>query len=268
VPLTPLTQIALNDPSMFATPNNNKDTPYQLPSNSFLQHLNRPPPDDSPTVVRTTLADDNHNKKPQMTLKEQERAIDKLTKDNFNLKLKISFLEERMVNNSPENMEQVFKENVENKVKIQQLEVELDRRQKLLVETKMLIDHLQMQAMAAQRQKGGELDADAHKELMHLRKEVAQLRQANAWSDIHERELVYQQRDEAEARLDEAQQEFALLEAKVGELDAENGALHDELQDAKDLASRAEQLQNVQHPPLSEVCSKTHICATKWPSIN
>lgn len=66
----------------------------------------------------TPVKDDLSVKTQQtpMTLKEQEKIIDKLSKDNFNLKLKISFLEERMTDLSPENMESALKEVISHSV--------------------------------------------------------------------------------------------------------------------------------------------------------
>ncbi|KAI9227976.1 MAG: spindle associated, partial [Piptocephalis tieghemiana] len=73
-------------------------------------------------------------KQAPLTLKEQESVIDHLTKDNFNLKLKISFLEERLMDMSPENMEKVLKENVEFKVRLQMVNSELESKNKLLMQ--------------------------------------------------------------------------------------------------------------------------------------
>ncbi|CAG8646823.1 7490_t:CDS:2, partial [Acaulospora colombiana] len=46
----------------------------------------------------------------QMTLKEQERVIDEIKKENFSLKMKVYFLEERLSKLGPDEMERALKE--------------------------------------------------------------------------------------------------------------------------------------------------------------
>ncbi|KAF9922576.1 hypothetical protein FBU30_007311 [Linnemannia zychae] len=80
-----------------------------------------------------------------MTLKEQEKIIDELKKDGFELKLKIYFLEERLAKISPENADQALKENIEMKVKLQSVYSELKQYKRLLMEAQAAIEALQAQ---------------------------------------------------------------------------------------------------------------------------
>ncbi|ORZ40957.1 hypothetical protein BCR44DRAFT_65439 [Catenaria anguillulae PL171] len=53
-----------------------------------------------------------------MTLKEQEQVIDSLRKENYQLRMKIYFLEDRLGNMAPQHMNEALKENVELRVQL------------------------------------------------------------------------------------------------------------------------------------------------------
>ncbi|KAG0046642.1 hypothetical protein BGZ83_008212 [Gryganskiella cystojenkinii] len=80
-----------------------------------------------------------------MTLKEQEKVIDDLNKENFSLKLKIYFLEERLAKISPEHVDQALQENIDMKVKLQTLHSESKQYKRLLMEAHAAIEALQSQ---------------------------------------------------------------------------------------------------------------------------
>ncbi|KAG0067799.1 hypothetical protein BGZ89_005670 [Linnemannia elongata] len=80
-----------------------------------------------------------------MTLKEQERIIDELKKEGFELKLKIFFLEERLAKISPEHVDQALQENIDMKVKLQTMYSELKQYKRLLMEAHAAIEALQAQ---------------------------------------------------------------------------------------------------------------------------
>ncbi|GBB97295.1 hypothetical protein RclHR1_02960008 [Rhizophagus clarus] len=92
----------------------------------------------------------NNNPRPnapsrnaQMTLKEQEKVIDEIKKENLNLKMQIYFLEERINKMSPDGMERALKENVDLKMQNQELMTTLKQRDKLLGEAENAIQALQ-----------------------------------------------------------------------------------------------------------------------------
>ncbi|KAF9349514.1 hypothetical protein BGX26_012195 [Mortierella sp. AD094] len=87
----------------------------------------------------------NTGKPATMTLKEQEKVIDELNKQNFSLKLKVYFLEERLAKLSPEHADQAANENIELKVKLQTLLSELKQYKRLLMEAHAAIEALQAQ---------------------------------------------------------------------------------------------------------------------------
>ncbi|KAI7860171.1 microtubule associated-domain-containing protein, partial [Circinella umbellata] len=69
-----------------------------------------------------------------LTLKEQEKTIDILNKENFGLKLKCYFLEKRLDDISPDQVDNALKENVDLKVTIQTLTQELKRYKKMILD--------------------------------------------------------------------------------------------------------------------------------------
>ncbi|CAH1761916.1 3981_t:CDS:10 [Entrophospora sp. SA101] len=83
----------------------------------------------------------------QMTLKEQERVIDEIKKENFGLKMKIYYLEERQNKNNmaPEEMENALKENLEIKLQNHELKLEFSRYKKLYSESEKEVEALRKQ---------------------------------------------------------------------------------------------------------------------------
>lgn len=62
------------------------------------------------------------------------QVIDELKKDNFSLKLKLHFYEQRLEKLAPSSVEQALRENIQLKVEFQTLRTELKRYKKLLLE--------------------------------------------------------------------------------------------------------------------------------------
>ncbi|KAH9466416.1 hypothetical protein Pst134EB_001473 [Puccinia striiformis f. sp. tritici] len=90
-------------------------------------------PPSSPEASRLERA--NH-----LTLREQEKVIDEVKKENFNLKLKIYFLEDRLAKLAPDQVDLALKENVEIKVEFQTVRQELKRYKRLLLEAERAIE--------------------------------------------------------------------------------------------------------------------------------
>ncbi|XP_053324599.1 myomegalin isoform X1 [Spea bombifrons] len=66
------------------------------------------------------------------TLREFEKHLNDLKKENFSLKLRIYFLEERIQQKYEENSDNVYKRNIELKVEVESLKQELQEKQQLL----------------------------------------------------------------------------------------------------------------------------------------
>ncbi|XP_054249304.1 CDK5 regulatory subunit-associated protein 2 [Indicator indicator] len=76
------------------------------------------------------------------TMKDYENQISDLKKENFNLKLRIYFLEERMQQKFDGPTEDIYKINIELKVEIESLKRELQEREKLLIKASKAVESL------------------------------------------------------------------------------------------------------------------------------
>lgn len=80
-----------------------------------------------------------------MTLKEQEKLIDEMKKENFDLKLKVYHLEDRLRQMAPGNVEAALKENVELKVQNEALLAEIRGHQEIISEAQLAIEQYRQQ---------------------------------------------------------------------------------------------------------------------------
>lgn len=77
-----------------------------------------------------------------MTMKDYENQITALKKENFNLKLRIYFLEERVQQNCDDSTEEIYKTNIELKVEVESMKRELAEKQELLVSASKALESL------------------------------------------------------------------------------------------------------------------------------
>ncbi|XP_038575204.1 CDK5 regulatory subunit-associated protein 2-like [Micropterus salmoides] len=87
------------------------------------------------TGLMTDLCSDETDNSPPLqlhTLKEFEQHLNDLKKENFSLKLRIYFLEERIQQKYEESSEDVYRTNIELKVEVESLKQELHEKQQLL----------------------------------------------------------------------------------------------------------------------------------------
>ncbi|KAG8767238.1 hypothetical protein FRC12_006379 [Ceratobasidium sp. 428] len=153
-----------------------------------------------------------HDKGPTMTLREQEKLIDQVKRENFALKLKVHFLEERLNQLAPDHLEAALKQNISLKIEVQSQRVELKKHRKAATDAERAV-------------------ADLRREMEHAGSSSAALNEERA------------RRMEAERLLDERNREIRALKRKAGhggnesvelqELRARNGQLEDELEDAR-----------------------------------
>ncbi|KAI0260781.1 hypothetical protein BC834DRAFT_831290 [Gloeopeniophorella convolvens] len=78
-----------------------------------------------------------------LTLRDQEKHIDNLKKENFNIKLKVHFLEERLAQLAPDQIEAALKQNINLKIEVQQRGMELKKVRKLVLELENELQRLQ-----------------------------------------------------------------------------------------------------------------------------
>ncbi|XP_048114430.1 LOW QUALITY PROTEIN: CDK5 regulatory subunit-associated protein 2 [Alosa alosa] len=77
-----------------------------------------------------------------LTMKDYENQITALKKENFNLKLRIYFLEERMQQKCDDSTEDIYKTNIELKVEVESLKRDLSEKQELLVSASKALESL------------------------------------------------------------------------------------------------------------------------------
>ncbi|XP_064249349.1 CDK5 regulatory subunit-associated protein 2 isoform X4 [Passer domesticus] len=99
-------------------------------------------------------------------MKDYENQITDLKKENFNLKLRIYFLEERMQQKFDGPTEEIYKINIELKVEIESLKRELQEREKLLIKAYKAVESLAQ---------GGDAEVQHGKEAQKKMKEMEEM---------------------------------------------------------------------------------------------
>lgn len=103
------------------------------------------------------------------------QVIDEFKKENFDLKLKIHFYEQRLERLAPDHIDQALRENIQLKVEFQTLRTELKRYKKLLLEGNRAIESLTRERDQAQRGaagSGSRREKDLDRELQRSRQDA------------------------------------------------------------------------------------------------
>uniref|UniRef100_A0A8B9PR84 CDK5 regulatory subunit-associated protein 2 n=1 Tax=Apteryx owenii TaxID=8824 RepID=A0A8B9PR84_APTOW len=101
-----------------------------------------PQPGPAGSGVLPDVAEDTVSPTRARTMKDYENQITDLKKENFNLKLRIYFLEERMQQKFDGPTEEIYKINIELKVEIESLKRDLQEREKLLIKASKAVESL------------------------------------------------------------------------------------------------------------------------------
>ncbi|KAH9003339.1 hypothetical protein EDB86DRAFT_2826505 [Lactarius hatsudake] len=107
-----------------------------------------------------------------LTLRDQEKHIDNLKKENFNIKLKVHFLEERLAQLAPDQVEAALKQNINLKIEVQQRGMELKKVRKLVLELENELQRLQ-RGDVARTSRERELEALLEKREHELRRRLS-----------------------------------------------------------------------------------------------
>ncbi|KAI9547116.1 hypothetical protein NQZ68_019937 [Dissostichus eleginoides] len=102
-----------------------------------------------------------------LTMKDYENQITALKKENFNLKLRIYFMEERMQQKCDDSTEDIFKTNIELKVELESMKRDLAEKHELLVSASKALESL-----------AGRESGEPQRVKEHARKEMDALRDA------------------------------------------------------------------------------------------
>ncbi|XP_038650485.1 myomegalin isoform X14 [Scyliorhinus canicula] len=105
--------------------------------------------------VTTLLRDTKETGLPLQThpLREFEKHLNDLKKENFSLKLRIYFLEERIQQKYEDSSEDIYKRNIELKVEVESLKQELNEKSELLEKASKAVENLHNQNEAKIHQK-------------------------------------------------------------------------------------------------------------------
>lgn len=108
-----------------------------------------------------------------MTLKEQEKIIDKLDKDNFGLKLKIHYLQEQLEKAGPSYNQAALKENTELKVSKLTMQRDISRYKKSLQQAERDLEAYRVQFQELREKlRRGQLDETSQREMDLMREEL------------------------------------------------------------------------------------------------
>ncbi|PWY92533.1 hypothetical protein BO70DRAFT_376192 [Aspergillus heteromorphus CBS 117.55] len=166
-----------------------------------------------------------------MTLKEQEKMIDQLDKDNFGLKLKIHFLQEQLEKAGPSYNQAALRENTELKVSKLTMQRDISRYKKSLQQAERDLESYRIQFQELREKNRRRQPDDTVQREMDLMREEMEAR------DNQVRELQEELR-EAKAgqsqELDRLRDEIEDLEASVRDRDRTIEERDEELEELKD----------------------------------
>ncbi|KAJ6567603.1 hypothetical protein DFH09DRAFT_1261407 [Mycena vulgaris] len=152
--------------------------------------------------------------KGALTLRDQEKHIDNLKKENFNIKLRVHFLEERLAQLAPDQIDAALKQNISLKIEVQQRGMELKKLKKLVLELERELDRLQRAGAGTHRAGTRDRERELEEKLEERDRELRELRR-RATSDSADA-LLADRNAELEDELDGMR---GLLEDNMDELE-------------------------------------------------
>ncbi|XP_014605591.1 PREDICTED: centrosomin isoform X2 [Polistes canadensis] len=178
------------------------------------------------------------------TMKEYEDQLGALKKENFNLKLRIYFLEERMGITSAD--EGAIKKNIELKVEVESLRKELAEKQELLSQAAKAFELIEEQKEVSSRnQTQYEQSLEKERErIVQLEKELEEYRERATDASIFYKEafgVTPEKALENEEKLHQMEELVASLEAEVRQI---SGSLEEEREWAQELESERDQFRD------------------------
>jgi chromosome segregation ATPase len=142
--------------------------------------------------------------------------IDNLKKENFNIKLKVHFLEERLAQLAPDQVEAALKQNINLKIEVQQRGMELKKVRKLVLELENELQRIQ-RGDAARSSRERELEVLLEKREHEIRELRRRLTSESSQDDA---QAALREADERNAELeDELENVRHLLEENMDELE-------------------------------------------------
>ncbi|KAJ7583262.1 hypothetical protein C8J56DRAFT_953479 [Mycena floridula] len=152
------------------------------------------------------------NKGVTLTLRDQEKHIDNLKKENFNIKLRVHFLEERLAQLAPDQMDAALKQNINLKIEVQSRGMEIKRLKKLLLELERELERLQRGAGSRGRER------ELEEKLEERDRELRELRRRRVSQGSDDGALMQAEARNAELE-DELENARGLLEDNMEEIE-------------------------------------------------
>ncbi|KAM9848622.1 myomegalin isoform 2-T2 [Aulostomus maculatus] len=185
------------------------------------------------------------------SLREFEQHLNDLKKENFSLKLRIYFLEEKIQQKFEESSDDVHKRNIELKVEVESLKNELEEKQQLLDKTLLKAESLsnhneaELQRRLEERQQEISHMQEILETKVQLLQEEAQLARDEAermasLADSEARRCLALERERVE-RMEESGGDGARLPQQA--LDDKDRMIQDLIQDKQSLGRQVEELQ-------------------------
>lgn len=138
--------------------------------------------------------------------------IDNLKKENFNIKLRVHFLEERLAQLAPDQMDAALKQNINLKIEVQSRGMEIKRLKKLLLELEKELERLQRGGGHSSGFRGRERELE--EKIQEREHEIRELRRSRL--DGEESDDLREANLELENELENAR---GLLEENMEEID-------------------------------------------------
>ncbi|XP_009579281.1 PREDICTED: CDK5 regulatory subunit-associated protein 2, partial [Fulmarus glacialis] len=174
-------------------------------------------------------------------MKDYENQITDLKKENFNLKLRIYFLEERMQQKFDGPTEEIYKINIELKVEIESLKHDLQEREKLLIKASKAVESLAQGGDAEiQRVKeGAQKKMQEMEEILTSRINFLEENLKAAQEDV-EKAIAMTEKEKA-LRIAAEQKLSSIMNAPAKDLDMITGAEKDRLIEQLNLSLKSKE---------------------------
>ncbi|KAI5982804.1 hypothetical protein EDD15DRAFT_2179864 [Pisolithus albus] len=154
-----------------------------------------------------------------LTLRDQEKHIDALKKENFNIKLRVHFLEERLAQLAPDQVDAALKQNVSLKVEVQQRGLELKKLKRLVLELERELERTQRERerVTSSNSRGTEREKELEARLAERERDLRELRKGRlSTADADALRQAEVRNEELEEELENVR---ALLEENMEELE-------------------------------------------------
>ncbi|KAF9009719.1 hypothetical protein BDQ17DRAFT_1388437 [Cyathus striatus] len=155
---------------------------------------------DTPLTARNASLIQFHAYSPLINM---EKHIDNLKKENFNIKLRVHFLEERLAQLAPDQIDAALKQNISLKIEVQQRGMEIKKLKKLVLSLEHELERQQRSGGSKSRER------DLEEKLEEREMEIRELRRRRHAEDRNA--LLEDELEDLKAAFEENQEELQQL---------------------------------------------------------